>query len=45
MTLPIDGKKGTTQFERQGHTASQFGSEPNSDAKGKVAAKPRELRP
>jgi hypothetical protein len=46
MTLPIDGsKKGTTQFERMGHTASQFGSEPNLDAKGKASQTPRDLKP
>lgn len=37
-------RKGTNQFMRQGHTASQFGNDPAVDPKGKVAAPPRELK-
>jgi hypothetical protein len=39
-------KKGTNQFMRQGHTATDaYGNNPSSDAKGKAAQPPRELKP
>lgn len=38
-------KKSTGQFMRQGHTASVFGNDPEYDAKGKITAPPRELKP
>lgn len=38
-------KRGTDQFERQGHTAGPYGSDPQISAQGKAAQKPRELKP
>lgn len=38
-------KRGTDQFERQGHTAGPYGNEPQETPKGKAAQKPRELKP
>ncbi len=44
MAPPVS-KKGTNQFQRQGHTASTFGSEPDMTPPG-VAGKPvKELKP
>lgn len=38
-------KKGTDKFERQGHTAGQYGNDPQKTPEGKAAEKPRELKP
>lgn len=38
-------KRGTDQFDRQGHTAGPYGNEPNIQPMGKAAQKPRELKP
>lgn len=37
--------RGTDKFERQGHTAGTYGNDPNVQAKGQAAKKPRELKP
>lgn len=38
-------KRGTNQFERQGHTAGPYGNDPNVTAKGDAGKPPRELKP
>jgi hypothetical protein len=40
------GKRGTNQFMRQGHTASNaYGNSPSTDAKGAAGASPKDLKP
>ena len=39
------GKRGTNQFMRQGHTDSIYGNSPSIDAKGSITAPPKELKP
>lgn len=38
-------RKGTNQFQRQGHTAGPYGNEPSKDAKGQAGAPAKELKP
>ncbi len=37
------GFKKTGKYDRMGHTAGEFGNDPNVNAMGKVASKPRDL--
>lgn len=39
------GKRGTNQFQRQGHTSHIYGNNPSIDAKGSITAPPKELKP
>lgn len=43
-TEPIP-KSGTGKFVRQGHTASEYGTDPSVSAMGKAGNKPRDLKP
>lgn len=45
MASPTPSPKGSNAFVRQGHTASQFGTDPSTEAKGKSAQSPRDLKP
>lgn len=45
MAERIPSKKGTGQFMRQGHTASEYGNDPAVSATSRVAAAPRDLKP
>lgn len=46
MPSPVNVKKGTNQFMRQGHTtADVYGTTINLEAKGKAGAKPKEVKP
>lgn len=38
-------KKSTNQFMRQGHTAHIYGNDPSIEAKGKITAPPKDLKP
>jgi hypothetical protein len=38
-------KRGTNQFNRQGHTSGVYGNNPSTDATGGPAASPKELKP
>lgn len=38
-------RKSTNQFMRQGHTANEYGNDPNVDAKGKAGKPPRDIKP
>lgn len=38
-------RKSTRQFMRQGHTASEYGNDPQIDAQGKAGKAPREIKP
>jgi hypothetical protein len=38
-------RRGTSQFVRQGHTESTYGSEINQTAKGQAGKPPKELKP
>lgn len=39
------GKRGTNQFMRQGHTAGEYGNDPNVEPMGVANKAPRELKP
>jgi hypothetical protein len=45
MAAPVNTKKGTNQFMRQGHTAAMYGNDPAIDAKGQISAPPKEIKP
>lgn len=46
MPSPVNVKKGTNQFMRQGHTSGPaFGADPQITASGKAGATPKELKP
>ncbi len=38
-------RKSTNQFMRQGHTANEYGNDPQVEAKGKASKAPREIKP
>jgi hypothetical protein len=38
-------KRGTGQFQRQGHTAHIYGNDPTVDARGTITQAPRDLKP
>lgn len=45
MASPSPSKKGTNQFDRQGHTSGEYGNDPSIQAKGKAGNAPKEIKP
>ena len=45
MPSQSTSKKGTNQFQRQGHTQNAYGNDPGLDAKGKAGAPAKEIKP
>jgi len=46
MPSPVNVKKGTNQFMRQGHTSAPvLGTDPQITASGKMGQTPKELKP
>ena len=45
MPSPVNAKKGTNLFMRQGHTVGVYGNDPAVEAKGGISSPPAELKP